>query len=162
MLLRPRKFSYKNSQKKRSINLTISDGKLRYGNHGVLLLQPFSITSKRLFRLKLFLKRASRRSDKTGRKLWLNAFPHLPLTKKVAGSRMGKGKGKLNDWYSKLPYGKVLLEYKNLRRGRFIYYFNQLKHRLSSKVRPVEKHISAKRASLPVKASHKMTASQFS
>ena len=48
-----------------------------------------------MFRYKLFLKKAARRTDKTLRKVWFYVFPHLPITRKVAGSRMGKGKGKL-------------------------------------------------------------------
>jgi ribosomal protein L16/L10AE len=49
-----------------------------------------------MFRLKLFLKKAARKTDKTLRRVWVNTFPHIPLTKKVIGSRMGKGKGKLS------------------------------------------------------------------
>lgn len=67
---------------------------LNYGGMGIQILQPLRLHSKRMFRLKLFLKRAVRKVDKTRRYLWFNLFPHLPLTKKVKGSRMGKGSGK--------------------------------------------------------------------
>ena len=76
------------------------------------------------------LKKGSRRVDKTSRKVWLNAFPHLPLTKKVAGSRMGKGKGKLKGWFSQTPPSITFAEYKNLRIGRSNYFLTQLSHRL--------------------------------
>jgi ribosomal protein L16/L10AE len=50
--------------------------------------------NKAIFKIKLFLKKSVRRSNITNRLLWLNIFPHIPVTKKVIGSRMGKGKGK--------------------------------------------------------------------
>ena len=81
------------------------------------------------------MKKGSRRVDKTLRKVWLNAFPHLPLTKKVAGSRMGKGKGKLKSWFSQTPPNITLVEYKNLRVGRSDYFFTQLRNRLPVKSR---------------------------
>jgi large subunit ribosomal protein L16 len=96
LLLRPRKFTYKNIQKRRSLNKLVNK-KLTYGNVGLLLTQPLRVNSRQIFRYKLFLKKASRKKDKTLRMLWFNAFPHLPVTRKVLGSRMGKGKGKLDD-----------------------------------------------------------------
>jgi ribosomal protein L16/L10AE len=54
------------------------------------------MSSKQIFRLKVFLKKAVRKPDITKRLVWFNAFPHMPLTKKPKGMRMGKGAGKLN------------------------------------------------------------------
>ena len=82
-------------QKNRKI-IHFKHNKLNYGQVGLKLLQPLRLTSRHIFRFKLFLKKGSKRVDKTYRKLWFNIFPTLPLTKKVLGSRMGKGKGKLS------------------------------------------------------------------
>jgi ribosomal protein L16/L10AE len=86
-----------------------------------------------MFRMKLLLKKSSRRADKTFRKLWFNAFPHLPLTKKVVGARMGKGKGKLHSWFTLVKSGNMLFEVKNLRLGRFHYFAKQIESRLGTK-----------------------------
>ena len=96
MLLRPRKFNFKNRHKSRSLFSFPKNLKLNFGQQGLQILQPMNISGKNLFRIKIFIKKGARRTDKTSRKVWLNAFPHLPLTKKVSGSRMGKGKGKLS------------------------------------------------------------------
>lgn len=97
LVLQPRKFKFKLKHKRRRLNYNVRlTRKLIFGDAGLVLTKPLIINSKKMFRLKLFLKKAARRSDKTGRKVWVNAFPHLPLTKKVIGSRMGKGKGKLS------------------------------------------------------------------
>jgi len=99
MLLRPRKTNFKNSHKKRSyksighkLNL---NHKLTYGQFGLKNENPnFLLFNKYLFKIKIFLKKTVRRSNITNRYLWVKAFPHIPITKKVIGSRMGKGKGK--------------------------------------------------------------------
>jgi large subunit ribosomal protein L16 len=130
MLLRPRKFTFKNRQKSRSLFSHPKNSGLLYGQQGLQILQPMNISGKNLFRIKLYIKKGARRADKTSRKVWLNAFPHLPLTKKVSGSRMGKGKGKLAGWYGKLPSGINLIEYRNLRNGRGTYFLRQIKFRL--------------------------------
>ena len=97
MLLQPRHFKFKTRQKKRScIKFKYTSNLLTYGDAGLLLLRPIQLTSRHLSRFKLFLKRAMRKTDKTRRFVWLHAFPHLPLSRKPDGLRMGKGKGKLD------------------------------------------------------------------
>ena len=96
MILQPRKFKYKTRQKLRRAKIK-KHSKLSYGTSGLLLNQPFRISAKKIFRLKLFLKRSSRKSDITKRSFWTPVFPHLPLSKKPKGMRMGKGVGKLSN-----------------------------------------------------------------
>jgi len=43
---------------------------------------------------------------------------------------MGKGAGKLASWYTQIRGGKVLVEFKNLRLGRAIYFSKQVTHKL--------------------------------
>ncbi len=67
-----------------------------HGDCGLRTIQPLRMSSKQIFRLKVFLKKAVRKPDITKRLVWFNTFPHMPLTKKPKGMRMGKGAGKLN------------------------------------------------------------------
>jgi hypothetical protein len=41
--------------------------KLHFGGAGLMILKPVHLTSNQLFRFKLFLKRASKKSDRTRR-----------------------------------------------------------------------------------------------
>lgn len=129
MLLQPRKFIWKTYQKNRKYR-AFKQSTLQYGLNGVMLLQPYRTSAKRIFRFKIFLKRATRKPDFTRRSLWINLFPHLPLTKKPKGTRMGKGSGKLSTWYTHLHGGVFLVEFQNLRRGRAIYFANQINAKL--------------------------------
>jgi len=94
--------------------------------------KPYSFTAIQLSKIKIFFKKATKRGDKTLRKTWFNIFPHLPLSKKPANVRMGKGKGKLKTWFANLSGGTIFLEYKNLRYGRAHYFLQQLNFKLGS------------------------------
>lgn len=140
MLLQPRTFIYKRKQKARKFlsfkeEAVKSEFLLQFGNAGLLLLRPVQLTSKQIFRFKLFLKKASRKSDRTHRFTWFRAFPHLPLTRKPDGTRMGKGKGKLECWFTSIAGGVTLIEFKNLRKGRSIYFVKQMTHKLGIKTK---------------------------
>lgn len=128
-MLQPRKFRYKTRHKRRLTGF-YRHRPLSFGNWGLRILQPLFLTAKQIFRLKLFLKKAVKKSEFTRRFAWVNIFPHLPLSKKVKGTRMGKGVGKLSTWHVRLNAGIVLLEFKNLRLGRMRYFFKQVTHKL--------------------------------
>ena len=108
---------------------------MSYGESGLRLLQPYRVSAKRIFRFKIFLKRATKKPDLTRRSLWINLFPHLPLTKKTKGMRMGKGIGKLSAWFTQLNGGVFIVEFYNLRRGRSLYFAKQISHKLPVKTR---------------------------
>lgn len=42
---------------------------------------------------------------------------------------MGKGKGKLECWYTCIAGGVTLIEFKNLRKGRSLFFIKQLTHK---------------------------------
>lgn len=48
---------------------------------------------------------------------------------------MGKGKGKLECWYTHIHAGVSLFEFKNLRVGRSLYFSKQLGHKLGIKLK---------------------------
>ena len=129
MLLQPRKFTYKSKQKKRS-SIFPKTSTLVYGDQGLVITKPYRISAKKIFRLKLFLKKSSRKAARTSRKFWVSAFPHLPLSRKPKGMRMGKGAGKLSTWYTQVRSGVMLIEFKNLRYGRARHFINQVAHKL--------------------------------
>ena len=158
MSLRPNKFKFKNRHKNRHLILPKSE-KLLYGHFAIKTLQPLWITGKQIFRYKIYLKKAIKRSDKTSRKIWFNIFPHLPLSKKVAGSRMGKGKGKLAGWVGQLSAGINIFELKNLRPGRAKYFVKQVQYRLPVKSKLIS--FSQKYNFTPWNTSKKISVEKF-
>ena len=47
---------------------------------------------------------------KRGGKVWINMFPHKPVTRKAAETRMGGGKGSPETWVAVVKPGKVMFE----------------------------------------------------
>lgn len=50
------------------------------------------------------------RSIRKKEKIWIRAFPDIPVTTKPIQIRMGKGKGAVDHWIHKLPAGKIIME----------------------------------------------------
>ena len=127
----PRKFVYKNRQKNRTWIKPSNHSKLIFGNSGVRINKPLFIGDTVVSRLWNQIRRAARRSDKTRRRIWFSFFPHLPITRKVKGSRMGKGKGRLCGWFAIVNPGRIIVETRNLRYGRFKFFVRQFVSKLS-------------------------------
>jgi hypothetical protein len=66
MLLQPRKFNFKKKQKHRAFK-KYRPTSLVYGTSGLRILSILKISGKQLFRLKIFLKKAIKKSDFTKR-----------------------------------------------------------------------------------------------
>ena len=47
---------------------------------------------------------------KRGGKVWIDIFPHKPITKKPQDSRMGSGKGAVEYWAAVVKPGRVMFE----------------------------------------------------
>lgn len=160
MLLQPRNFKFKRKQKKRVFrDFQLNFNKLNYGNMGLLIFKPLFLTANQLFRFKLFLKRSSKRGDYTRRQFWFFAFPHLPLTRKANGVRMGKGKGKLECWFTSIRAGSIILQFKNLRFGRANFFFKQLTHKLGIPTKSIFKNENY--INFPLKISKKIFFKSF-
>lgn len=140
LILQPRYFKYKKKNKNRKFNFFKINNlnywkKLNFGSTGLITINTLFLTSNSIFRLTLFLKKSVRKQEYTSRKFWIFSFPHIPLTKKPTGTRMGKGKGKLECWFIKTNPGITLVEFKNLRFGRSKYFSKQLSFKLGIKTK---------------------------
>ena len=135
LLLQPRNFKSKVVQKKRRLLAYKHKKSLTYGTTGLLLLQTIHLTAKRIVKLKTLLRQGAKKTDITKRFVWFYAFPHLPLSRKPDGVRMGKGKGKLACWFTAVAAGTVLFEFINLRFGRSLNYCKRMTYKLGVRTR---------------------------
>jgi large subunit ribosomal protein L16 len=79
---------------------------LAFGEYGLQALEPGWVTSKQLEAARVALTRHIKR----GGKVWISVFPHKPITKKPAETRMGGGKGAPESWVAVVKPGKVMFE----------------------------------------------------
>ena len=107
MLFIPKNNKNKKHQKGKAFN-KIKQNRVSfyYGQIGLKALSFSRITSKQLITLYMSIKK---RLKKKG-KILIRIFPQLSVTKKPIEVRMGKGKGPISFWVSKVSPGSVLCE----------------------------------------------------
>ena len=79
---------------------------IAYGQYGLVAMEPSWITSNQIEAARVAMTRFIRR----GGQVWINIFPHMPLTKKPIGTRQGKGKGNVEGWVAVVKEGKIMFE----------------------------------------------------
>ena len=80
--------------------------RVAYGEYGLVALEPGWITSNQIEAARVAMTRYIRR----GGKVWVDIFPHKPVTKKPAETRMGSGKGSVEYWVAVVKPGRVMFE----------------------------------------------------
>lgn len=108
MLFVPKSKKFKKSQKgslQNKITKTSSFFQLK-GRAGLRATVSGRLTSKQLVSIKKIINKTIKKSGR----LNMNMFPHLPVSKKPKEIRMGKGKGNVDRWVSKVFAGSLLCE----------------------------------------------------
>lgn len=80
--------------------------KIAYGEYGLVTLDCAWITSNQIEAARVAMTRFIKR----GGQVWVDIFPHKPVTKKPAETRMGSGKGSPEYWVAVVKPGRVLFE----------------------------------------------------
>jgi len=105
-MLIPKRVKYRKVQRGKMKGQAKGGTKLSFGEYGLQALESGWLTSRQLEAARVALTRYIKR----GGKVWINAFPHKPVTKKPAETRMGGGKGVPENWVAVVKPGKILFE----------------------------------------------------
>jgi large subunit ribosomal protein L16 len=105
-MLMPRKVKHRKQQRGRTTGHAKGGTQLSYGEYGIQALEPGWITARQIEAARIAMTRRIRR----GGKVWINVFPHKPVTKKPAETRMGSGKGSPEYWVAVVKPGRILFE----------------------------------------------------
>ena len=106
MVLLPKKVKYRKSQKGKIRGIATSGNKVHFGEYGLKAIENGLIRSNHIEACRVVVARKMKGAGK----LWINIFPHKPVSKKPAETRMGKGKGDLDHWVAVIKRGKVIFE----------------------------------------------------
>ena len=79
---------------------------LAYGQYGLVAMEPAWVTSNQIEAARIAMTRFIKR----GGKVWIDIFPHKPITQKPAETRMGSGKGSVEYWVAVVKPGRVMFE----------------------------------------------------
>ena len=80
--------------------------KIAYGEYGLVALEGARITSNQIEAARIAMTRFIKRGGKVG----IDIFPHKPIAKHPAESRMGSGKGSVEYWVAIVKPGRVMFE----------------------------------------------------
>ena len=83
---------------------------LHNGDYGLMAMEGAWITANQIEAARVAMTRYMKR----GGKVYINIFPHMPLTKKPLGTRQGKGKGNVEEWVAVVKTGKIMFEVKEV------------------------------------------------
>jgi len=105
-MLQPKRTKYRKQMKGRNRGLALRGSSVSFGEFGLKATTRGRVTARQIEAA----RRAMTRYIKRGGKIWIRIFPDVPITKKPIEVRMGKGKGNVEYWVSKVQPGKVLYE----------------------------------------------------
>src|SRR5262245_5591940 len=94
-MLMPRKVKHRKTQRGRLKGTAKGGTTVTFGDYGIQALEPGWSTARHI---------------KRGGKVWINIFPHNPITQKPAETRMGSGKGNPEKWVAVVKPGRILFE----------------------------------------------------
>ena len=106
MPLMPKKTKYRKMQKGRNRGKATRGNKVTDGEYGIQAVTGAWITGNQIEAARVAMTRYMKRDGK----VWIKIFPDKPITRKPAGTRMGKGKGNTEFWVAAVKPGRVMFE----------------------------------------------------
>jgi len=107
-MLQPKKTKFRKSQKMkgRERGLAHTGNTLSFGDYGLMATDWGRLTARQIEAARIAITRHVKR----GGRVWIRIFPDLPISKKPAEVRMGKGKGAPEAWVCPVQPGRILFE----------------------------------------------------
>ena len=105
-MLMPSRTKYRKRQTGKLRGEAGSGNKINFGTIAIQATSRGYITSRQIEAS----RRAMTRFVKRDGKIWIRVFPDKPQSKKPAETRMGKGKGSVEQWVCPIKPGRILFE----------------------------------------------------
>ncbi len=105
-MLQPKRTKFRKMFKGKNRGLAQNGNRVSFGDFGLKAAERGRLTARQIEAA----RRAMTRHIKRGGKIWIRVFPDVPISSKPLEVRMGKGKGNVDYWVSKVQPGSVLYE----------------------------------------------------
>jgi large subunit ribosomal protein L16 len=130
-MLQPKKVKYRKMMKGRVRGIATRGASVSFGDYGLQALESGKISARQIEAARV----AMTRHVKRGGKIWIRIFPDKPITKKPAETRMGKGKGNVEEWVARIRRGRVLYEMEGVPREVAVAALRLAAHKLPMRTR---------------------------
>jgi large subunit ribosomal protein L16 len=105
-MLSPKRLKWRKHQKGKMRGRADRGGTLFFGEFGLQAGECGRITSRQIEASRVAMTRYVKR----GGKIWIRIFPDKAITKKAAETRMGSGKGNVEEWAAVIKPGRIIFE----------------------------------------------------
>jgi large subunit ribosomal protein L16 len=105
-MLSPKRTKYRKQHKGRVHGLAKGGTDINFGSYGLKAITPGRVTARQIEAA----RRAITRHIKRAGRVWIRVFPDVPVSRKPAEVRMGKGKGTPEYWMCRIKPGRIMFE----------------------------------------------------
>lgn len=105
-MLSPKRVKWRKVSKGKMRGRADRGGTLHFGDFGLQATECGRITARQLEAARVAMTRYVKR----GGQVWIRIFPDKPITKKAAETRMGSGKGNVEEWAAVIKPGRIVFE----------------------------------------------------
>jgi large subunit ribosomal protein L16 len=104
--IQPARTKFRFAHKGRIRGLAKAGDRLAFGDYAIQSLDRGNLTAAELEAARVAINRHLKRRGK----VWMRVFPHKPVTRKPAETRMGRGKGGIEFYVAVIKPGSILFE----------------------------------------------------
>ncbi len=105
-MLSPKRTKFRKMMKGRLNGIAARGSDVSFGDFGIQATEPGWLTSRQIEAARMAIQRHVKRAGR----LHIRVFPDKPITKKPLETRMGKGKGGVEEWVCVIQPGRVMYE----------------------------------------------------
>jgi large subunit ribosomal protein L16 len=105
-MMQPKRTKFRKQFKGRNEGFTKGGAELNFGAYGMKATTNARVTARQIEAA----RRAITRYLKRAGRVWIRIFPDVPVSKKPAEVRMGKGKGSVEYWVAPVKAGRIMFE----------------------------------------------------
>lgn len=102
----PKKTKFRKSHRGRRKGNSKGGNAVTFGDYGIQAVETSYVTGRQIEAARITITRTMKR----GGKVWINIFPHKPVTLKPAEVRMGSGKGNVEYYVAVVKPGRIIFE----------------------------------------------------
>jgi len=139
-MMQPKKTKYRKAHKGRVSGAAKGGYSLNFGQFGLKAVTPERITARQIEAAR---RAISRHVKRVGR-MWIRIFPDVPITRKPAETRMGSGKGGVEEWVAVIKPGRIIFEMAGVPQSEAFEALRLAAHKLPLKFKMINKEIEGK------------------
>ena len=128
-MLAPKRVKWRRQHKGRNRGMAKGGTEVSFGDYGLQACENGRATARQIEAARIAMTRYIKRQGQ----IWIRVFPHKPITKKPAETRMGKGKGSPEYWVAVVKPGRVLYEMRGVDEATAREAFRLAQHKLPFK-----------------------------